>query len=95
MIDADDPEGLPVADVSQNGSGTGQTFANIPPGTYYLDIIASGLDYTIAMEQCKGGNPSTTPNLGEGKSEEGTPPKGTEPTAEDPRNTTQDAITGS
>ena len=57
-MDADKPNDLPVATLSQEGSGHGETFANAPPGTYYLDIIAGGLEYTITVERCEGGNPS-------------------------------------
>ena len=66
VINADRPNDLPVASLSQEGSGQGETFANTLPGTYYLDIIAGGLDYTITVEQCEGGNPSRNPNRGGG-----------------------------
>ena len=61
VVNADRPNDLPAASISQEGSGQGETFANTPPGTYYLDIIAGGLDYTITVEQCEGGNPSQNP----------------------------------
>src|SRR5215212_7591419 len=64
VINADKPNDLPAASLSQEGSGQGETFANTPPGSYYLDIIAGGLDYTITVEQCEGGNPSRNPNPG-------------------------------
>ena len=37
VVDADKPNDLPVASLSQEGSGTGETFANAPPGSYYLE----------------------------------------------------------
>jgi hypothetical protein len=58
VINADRPNSFPVASVSQEGSGRGETFANTQPGNYYLDIIAGGLDYTITVEQCEGGGAS-------------------------------------
>jgi hypothetical protein len=64
VINADRPNDLPVASLSQEGSGTGETFANAPPGTYYLDVIAGGLDYTLTVEQCEGGDPSRNPGGG-------------------------------
>ncbi len=57
VIDAGTPNGLPVATLSQEGDGRGETFANAPPGTYYLDIGAANLEYAITVEQCEGGNP--------------------------------------
>jgi hypothetical protein len=66
VIDADNPNGLPVASLTQQGSGQGETFANAPPGTYYLDIGAANVKYTITVEQCEGGNPSRNPNPGRG-----------------------------
>jgi hypothetical protein len=60
VINADRPNDLPVASLSQDGRGQAETFANTPPGTYYLDII-SGADYTITVEQCEGGDPSRNP----------------------------------
>ena len=60
VINADRPNDLPVTSLSQEGSGTGETFANAPPGTYYLDIIAGGLDYTLTVEQCEGGDPPSS-----------------------------------
>ena len=67
VINADRPNDLPVASLSQNGRGQGETFANTPPGTYYLDIISSA-DYTITVEQCEGGDPSRNPGGGGGGS---------------------------
>ncbi len=61
VIDAGNPNGLPVATISQQGGGRGETFANAPPGAYYLDIGAANLEYTITVEQCEGGNPSRNP----------------------------------
>jgi hypothetical protein len=45
VIDAGNPNGLPVASISQQGGGQGETFANAPPGAYYLDIGAANLEY--------------------------------------------------
>jgi hypothetical protein len=61
VIDANDPNALPATTASQEGTGTGETFVNAPPGSYFLDIIAGGLDYTITVEQCEGGDPSRNP----------------------------------
>jgi hypothetical protein len=66
VIDAGNPNGIPVATITQQGGGQGETFANAPPGTYYLDIGAANLEYTITVEQCEGGNPSRNPNPGRG-----------------------------
>ena len=54
---------IPVGRLSQDGRGQAETFVNTPPGTYYLDII-SGVDYTITVEQCEGGDPSRNPGGG-------------------------------
>jgi hypothetical protein len=56
VIDADSPNAFPAASLSQEGSGQGETLANTPPGNYYLDIIAGGVNYTLTVEQCEGGN---------------------------------------
>jgi len=58
VIDANDPNQLPVGDATQDGDGQGETFINSPPGTYFLDISFYGGNYTITVEQCEGGNPS-------------------------------------
>ena len=65
LISVIDPQGRPVANASQDGAGTGETFVNEPPGTYYLDINlfgGQGATYNITVEQCEGGNPSRNPN---------------------------------
>lgn len=64
VIDANDPDAFPVGSISEQGSSDGETFVNAPPGTYYLDIIAGGLDYNITVEQCEGGAPSSNPGGG-------------------------------
>ncbi len=73
VIDAGTPNGLPVATLSQEGDGRGETFANAPPGTYYLDIGAANLEYTITVEQCEGGDPSQNPRPGEPPPRDPTP----------------------
>jgi hypothetical protein len=62
VINADRPNDLP-ASLSHQGRGQGETFANTPPGTYYLDIIST-TTYTITVEQCEGGDPSRNPGGG-------------------------------
>lgn len=64
VINADKPDDIPVASLSTNGSGTGETFANAPPGTYFLDISAANVDYTITVEQCEGDGASINPGEG-------------------------------
>jgi hypothetical protein len=63
-INANRPNDTP-AFLSHQGRGQGETFANTPPGSYYLDII-SDTTYTITVHQCEGGNPSRNPNPGGG-----------------------------
>ena len=58
---ANDPNALPVESVFQEGTGRGETFVNTPPGSYFLDIISGGLDYTITVEQCARGDPRRNP----------------------------------
>jgi hypothetical protein len=59
VIDANDPDQLPVGDAEQNGDGGGETFVNSPAGTYFLDITLFGSgNFTITVGQCEGGNPS-------------------------------------
>jgi hypothetical protein len=59
VIDANDPDQLPVGDATHDGDGQGETFVNSPAGTYFLDISFYGEgNYTITVEQCEGGNPS-------------------------------------
>jgi hypothetical protein len=67
VIDANDPDQLPVGDAEQNEDGQGETFVNAPAGTYFLDITLFGSgNFTITVEQCEGGNPSRNPNPGRG-----------------------------
>jgi len=58
VIDANDPNQISVGDASQDGDGRGETFVNAPAGTYFLDIIFAGGNYTITVEQCEGGGAS-------------------------------------
>ncbi len=55
-----------MGNASQNEEGRGETFVNEPPGTYYLDIGGVG-EYTVRVEQCEGGTPSTNPQAGQPK----------------------------
>lgn len=73
VIDANDPNQLPVGDATHNGDGQGETFINSPAGTYFLDISFYGGNYTITVEQCEGGNPS-----------QGTPEASSSPIASSP-----------
>jgi hypothetical protein len=74
VIDANDPNQLPVGDASQDGDRQGETFINAPAGTYFLDITFYGDgNYTITVEQCEGRNPS-----------QGTPEAGASPVASSP-----------
>ena len=61
------PEGqdISVGNATQNGPGTGQTFVNRGSGSYYLDISASNLSYTIGVEECGDGSPSPNPEGGQ------------------------------
>jgi hypothetical protein len=73
-LDEDNP--IFNAGISQQGSGTGETFVNEEPGRYSLGIITGGeTSYTLRIEECGEGGEA---NPGEGKSGEGTsPPKTT------------------
>jgi hypothetical protein len=52
-----------VDDASQNGEGTGDLLVDEPSGAYFLNITTSGgAAYTVTVEQCEGGNPSTNPD---------------------------------
>jgi hypothetical protein len=65
VISADDPNQGSIESTPQDGSGTGESFVNAPPGSYYLDITAGEVDYNITVEQCGSGDPpSTNPNTG-------------------------------
>lgn len=59
----------PQATVSRTGSASGETFANSPPGRYYLVILTTGgTSYTIRVEECGEGGQATP---GEGTSGQG------------------------
>lgn len=64
VIDADDPNQFPVADATQDGDGTGETFVNSPAGSYFLDITFFGGEYTVTVEQCEGDGASINPGEG-------------------------------
>jgi hypothetical protein len=66
VANANDPNRGSVGNATQEGNGRGETFVNAPPGTYFLDILFFGGNYTITVEQCEGGNPSRNPNPGGG-----------------------------
>lgn len=61
VIDANDPNQFAVANATQDGDGSGETFVNSPAGSYFLDITFFGGEYTITVEQCEGGDPSRNP----------------------------------
>ncbi len=43
----------PVADISTQAPNSGETFANAPPGRYFLNInTTTGARYTIRVEEC-------------------------------------------
>jgi hypothetical protein len=66
VADANDPNQSRVGNATHEGDGYGETFVNAPPGSYFLDIVFFGGNYTITVEQCEGGNPSRNPNPGGG-----------------------------
>jgi hypothetical protein len=66
VADANDPNRGSVGNATQEGNGRGETFVNSPPGSYFLDIVFFGGNYTITVEQCEGGDPSRNPNPGGG-----------------------------
>lgn len=75
VIPADDPDQGSIESTSQDGSGTGESFINAPPGSYYLDITAGEVDYNITVEQCGSGDPpSTNPNPGSTTPQKTQPP---------------------
>ncbi len=74
----DQQSGSIVADASQEGEGTGEIFVDVPPGTYTLSIFAINGEYTVPVEQCEGGAPSST-NPDQPKTEPKDQPK-TQPT---------------
>src|SRR3954466_13485327 len=44
--------GAQVADIHTQGAQNGETFANAPPGRYFLDINTTGaVQYTIRIEE--------------------------------------------
>ncbi len=74
----------PIAggNVSREGSATGETFVNEPPGRYSLNInTTNGMEYTISIEECGEGGEA---NPGEGKSGEGTTAPKTSPAPKTP-----------
>lgn len=79
VLDADKPNDLAIADISQNGSGEGETFANTPPGSYFLDISAANVNYTITVEQCEGDGASTNPGEGNGDGQDDPPAPAPDP----------------
>ena len=85
VIDANDPDQLPVADATQDGDGSGETFVNSPAGTYYLDISFFGGEYTITVEQCEGGDPSRNPGGGATPSPDPTASPTTDPQSDPQR----------
>jgi hypothetical protein len=69
-VESTDEGLLPGAGISQEGSGTGESFVNEPPGRYFLSIITGGsTEYTIRIEECGEGGEA---NPGEGQSGQGT-----------------------
>jgi hypothetical protein len=66
VADANDPNLGRVGNATHEGDGRGETFVNSPPGSYFLDIVFFGGNYTITVEQCEGGDPSRNPNPGGG-----------------------------
>jgi hypothetical protein len=58
-----DEDGSPAGDAFQSGEGIRETFIDGSPGSYYLDIDTTGdVDYTVTVEQCEDGGPSTSLN---------------------------------
>ncbi len=76
-IDLLNEQGTPVGSASQNGEGAGETLVSTPPGTYSLDITATGnADYVVTVEECGDDGPPSTnqgqnttpgPNLSQGQ----------------------------
>jgi hypothetical protein len=61
-IDVLDEQGTPVGSASQNGEGAGETLVSTPPGTYSLDIMATGnADYVVTVEECGDDRPPDRP----------------------------------
>ena len=60
-IDLLNEQGTPVGSASQNGEGAGETLVGTPPGTYSLDITATGnADYVVTVEECGDDGPPST-----------------------------------
>jgi hypothetical protein len=58
-----DPIG-PAGNISRTGSANGETFANVPPGRYALQIFTTGgTQYTVKIEECGEGG-QANPNEG-------------------------------
>jgi hypothetical protein len=85
VIDANDPDQFPVADATQDGDGSGETFVNSPAGTYFLDISFFGGEYTITVEQCEGGDPSINPGGGSAPASPAPDPEASPAPAPDPQ----------
>ncbi len=64
-----------VGTASQEGEGSGETFVNQPPGTFFLDFSVLWGRYTVRVEQCEGGTPSTNPQAGQPKDQPKDQPK--------------------
>lgn len=61
----------PVGNASQDGEGSGETFVNQPPGTYFLDFSVLWGRYTVRVEQCdEGDRPSQRPKQTQTKQSE-------------------------
>jgi len=85
----------PVGNASQEGEGSGETFVNQPPGTYFLDFSVLSGRYTVRVEQCdEGDRPSQRPKQEPTKQSQNqkispTPPSPPRPTPQPPRPTPQ------
>lgn len=80
----DAEEDIPVASASQREAGTGESFVNEPPGTYFLDITLVGEGrYTVTVEQCESGDPPST-NPTPGTPKESSQPKTPSPAPKTP-----------
>jgi len=81
-VESTDEGLIPGASISQQGSGTGESFVNEPPGRYFLSIIAGGgTEYTIRIEEC---GERVEANSTEGTSSEGTSSPKTTPAPKSP-----------
>lgn len=71
-----------VGNASQDGEGSGETFINQPPGTYFLDFSVLWGRYTVRVEQCNEGDPpSQSPGQEQPEQEDS---QKTEPTSSPP-----------